>query len=220
MRDTCNYQFIFHCVELFFWAETNYINDLRLVIKFASILFIDVVVFFFYFYSLGFRIDVFVTEKFLCIPDSYMPSNYNTSRNRTVFVVVCVTCLGTVFATTKSITRFIARESWIKHLAFRTLCHWPATFVSLCCGYITVSGIEILRILTLNMINIPCSLNRGLAPLLVERAALWRNEIGKGPKGFTVHWEQLHTVAVLLHCWLSWLSSRLQKSLKNWKENS
>lgn len=161
-----------------------------------------------------------VAEKFLCMPDSYKPSNYNTSRNRRVFIVVCVTYLGTVFATTKSIARFIARESWIKHLAFRTVCHWPATFVSLCCGYITVSGIEMLRILTLSMINIPCSLKRGLAPLLLERAALWRNEVEKGLTGFTVHWEQLHIVALLLHCWLSRLSSSLQKSLKNLKENS
>ena len=170
--------------------------------------------FFLSFYSFAFRIDACVTEKFLCVPDLYKPSNYNTSRNGTVFIVVCVTCLRTVFATTKSIARFIARKSCIKHLAFRTLCHWPATFVSLCCGYITVSGIEMLRILTLNMINIPCSLKRGLAPLLLERAALWRNEVEKGPTGFTVHWEQLHIVAPLIHWWLRAVCREVWKSEK------
>lgn len=202
-----------------FWVETNYINDPRLVIKCSSIRFVDVI-FFIIFYSLGFIIDVCVTEKFLCIPDSYKPSNCNISSNRALFIAVCVTCLGTVFATAKSIARFIVRKYWIKHLAFRTLCHWPATFVSLCCGYVTVSGIEMSRILTLNMINIPCSLKRRLAPLLQELAALCRNEVATGPTGLTVHWEQLHAVTPLLRCWLSSRWRNLQKNLKNWKEMS
>jgi hypothetical protein len=70
-----------------------------MLIKCSSIGFFVVIIFFVYLHSVGFRIDVCVTEIFLCIPDSYKPSNYNTSRNKMVFVVVCVTlrlkCDGT-----------------------------------------------------------------------------------------------------------------------------